>query len=89
MINIRKSLFETNSSSVHAICVAKDSNQGRFVFIQWDNIHTFSLSFGFLRVHVCIFKDSNNKESEKNISHQIVLNISQKKISYGIKHPHV
>lgn len=26
MINIRKSLFETNSSSVHAICVAKENN---------------------------------------------------------------
>ena len=26
MINIRKNLFETNSSSVHAICIAKDNN---------------------------------------------------------------
>ena len=26
MINVRQNLFETNSSSVHAICIAKDNN---------------------------------------------------------------
>ena len=26
MINIRKSIFETNSSSTHAICISKDNN---------------------------------------------------------------
>lgn len=77
MINIRKNIFETNSSSTHAICIAKDNDYSipselNFTFDEfgWKNRFIYSTeelaSYLYTALYEVYYNDIDKIENFKN-----------------------
>ena len=77
MINIRKNIFETNSSSTHAICIAKDNDYSipselNFTFDEfgWENRFIYNTeelaSYLYTALYEVYYNDIDKIENFKN-----------------------